>query len=100
MPMAGESSNRSKPVFCEYGVYESPGPGKQDHISAEVAIRDWDWKLLMRLDGSEIKLFNLADDPKEKSILLAKNPETVHQMKKQLGARWSQMDSCYKGDEQ
>lgn len=94
----GEPIQRSGPIFWEYGIYEGLRPGKKEHASAELAMRDGDWKLLMRPDGSDTKLFNLAEDPGETSNLSARNPETVQRMKNMLDAWWREMNVYYEGN--
>lgn len=54
--------------------------------------------LLMRPDGSEIKLFNLAANPGEKSNLSAQNPESTQRMAKRLDAWWREMKTYYEED--
>jgi arylsulfatase A-like enzyme len=63
----------------------------------EAAVRDGDWKLIVpraegrkgkakKTDGGKAELFNLADDPYEKTDLAAKMPEKVAALKLQLAA--------------
>jgi arylsulfatase A-like enzyme len=51
------------------------------------AIRQGDWKLIWRtMLPSSVDLYNLADDPSEKTNLAAANPDKVAAMKQRLEA--------------
>ena len=71
----GKTFQRTTPVFWEYGVHGSIKPGKQEHISPHLAMRDGNWKLLCNPDGSDLKLFNLAADIGESNNLATQHPE-------------------------
>lgn len=86
-----------KPVFWEYGTYGSIDPGRPEHISPKLAMRDGDWKLLMNQDGSELKLFNLKEDKGETTNMAKQHPEKVQAMKPQLAGWWKEMDNYYEG---
>jgi arylsulfatase A-like enzyme len=64
--LSGSPTVRVKPLLWEYGrntnsfIY----PKGADR-SPNVAVREGDWKLLVNADGSDVRLFNLRDDPKE-----------------------------------
>jgi uncharacterized sulfatase len=68
---------RSTPVMWQRPV-DRPGPkGKP---LPDLAMRDGDWKLLVKRDGSNAELFNLAKDPDEKHNLAERQAERVKKM--------------------
>ncbi|MGE4285647.1 MAG: sulfatase-like hydrolase/transferase [Phycisphaerae bacterium] len=78
---------REKPVFWQYGdPYATLMPGNKDYISPSFAMRDQDWKLLIKPDGSDVKLFNIVKDREEEHNLTEEFPEKVGMMKMQLKA--------------
>ncbi len=93
--LLGEPIVRSQPIFWEYGVHGSIKPGKKEHISPQLAMRDGDWKLLINPDGTSLKLFDLANDIGEQTNLTEMQPERVQKMKTQLLAWWAEMDRYY-----
>lgn len=95
--LLGSPMKREKPLFWEYGTYGSIEPGKPEHVSPRIAMRDGDWKLLMNQDGSELKLFNLKKDPGESSNLANKKPKKVQSMKLSLAGWWKEMDQYNQG---
>lgn len=49
------------------------------------AVRQGDWKLVWRITlPSEVELFNLAEDPGEKTNLASKNPQKVAELQKRI----------------
>ena len=58
-----------------------------------------DFKLLSYDGGKRYKLYNLINDPSEKSDLAAKNPELVETLKKELLAWHDSVKSSYEGSE-
>jgi arylsulfatase A-like enzyme len=92
----GEGVQRGTPVFWEYGVYGSIVPGKPEHISPQLAMRDGGWKFMMNPDGSEMKLFNLLDDSGEKHNLINANPEKAATMRRQLDDWWRDLRRVYR----
>lgn len=97
--LLGEALERPEPVFWEYSVHGSIQPGKKDHISPKLAMRDGDWKLMMNPDGSRQMLFHLTDDISESKNLSKEHPEVVGRMKPQLEKWWNEMDAFYEGIE-
>lgn len=73
-------------VMWEYA--SNPGgsilPGNKEFISPNLAIREGDWKLLMNVDSSEVKLFNLANDPHEDNNLAEVESQRVEVMAEKL----------------
>ncbi len=97
--LLGKPVNRETPLFWEYGVHGSIKPGKAEHVSPHLAMREGDWKLLMNPDGSDPKLFNLASDLGETTNVAADHPETVASMRKRLSAWWEEMAAYYESAE-
>lgn len=93
--LIGSPTTREQPLFWEYGVHGSISPGKKEHISPQLAMRDRDWKLLMQPDGTDIQLFNLTRDIGEENNLADKRSRRVKRMSAQLLAWWKEMDAYY-----
>ena len=93
--LLGTPMKRTKPLFWEYGVYGSIKPGKPEHVSPQLAMRDGDWKLLCNPDGSALQLYNLRDDIGEQLNLAQQRTDVVDRMKPQLDAWWAEMDAYY-----
>lgn len=91
----GKPCQRSSPVFWEYGVHGSIKPGKKEHVSPALAMRDREWKLLMNTDGSSKQLFNLREDIGETQNLGEVHSERAEQMSRKLDRWWQEMDSYY-----
>lgn len=92
----GEPIQRTTPLFWEYGVHGSIQPGKPEHRSPQLAVRDGTWKLLCNPDGSAAKLFRLADDIGEQHDLASVEPRRLEKLKGLVTEWWSQMDKNYK----
>lgn len=95
--LMGQRVAREKPVFWEYGVHGSIRPGKAEHVSPQLAMRDGNWKLLCDPDGSALKLFDLDKDIGETDNLARQYPETAARMRTRLQQWWQQMDAYYVG---
>lgn len=80
--LLGNPLDVKQPIMWEYS--SNPGgsikPGKEEHISPNLAIREGDWKLLINTDSTRVMLFNLKNDPGETNNLVEKNPRKVHNM--------------------
>ncbi len=76
--LLGTPSTRPQPLFWQYGAPHAVlKPGKAEYQSPSFAVRDGTWKFLVNPDGSEARLFNLAEDPGEQTNLLEQEPERV-----------------------
>jgi len=83
--LLGHPRPRSRPVFWQYGEpYSRLRPGNPDFISPSLAVRDGDWKLLINTDGTDARLFNLADDIGERRNALDKNPQIAQELWKKI----------------
>ncbi len=94
--LLGVPVERRSPLFWEYGVHGSIQPGKPEHVSPQLAMRDGDWKLLCNPDGGELKLFNLAADIGEHENVAESQADVVERMQPALMSWWKEMDASYK----
>lgn len=80
--LLGTPVKPTKPLMWEYS--SNPGgsiqPGNPAFRSPNLAMRDGDWKLLMNADSTDIKLFDLKNDPGEQQNLADQNVERVREM--------------------
>ena len=93
--LLGKAIERQQPIFWEYGVHGSIRPGKPEHVSPKLAMRQGKWKLLCNPDGSENKLFDLERDIGETNNLVAHKPKVAETMKQELLAWWVAMNKNY-----
>ncbi|MFU7557419.1 sulfatase [Roseiconus sp. JC912] len=91
----GEPIQRESPIFWEYGVHGSILPGNEKHVSPDLAMRDGPWKLLMNVDGSEGKLFNLKADMGETTNVIDQHPDVAAEMRQKLNDWWGEMAAYY-----
>jgi arylsulfatase A-like enzyme len=78
--LKGGSVSRAAPLFWHYPHYSNQGgpPGG--------AVRAGDWKLIEWYEDGGIELFNLRDDPAEKTSLAAAQPDKVNELRSKLVA--------------
>ena len=80
--LLGNPLDVKQPIMWEYS--SNPGgsiqPGKKEHISPNLAIREGDWKLLINTDSTNLMLFNLKNDPGETNNLVKKTSKKAHNM--------------------
>ncbi len=80
--LLGNPLEVKQPVMWEYS--SNPGgsikPGKEEHISPNLAIREGDWKLLINTDSTDVMLFNLKNDPGETNNLAEKKSQKSQNM--------------------
>jgi arylsulfatase A-like enzyme len=81
--LLGKAAERSRPLFWEYGRNEKffRYPPRPRDRSANVAIRDGSWKLLVNDDGGDAELYDLSRDPSESSNVLADHAEVAARLK-------------------
>ena len=66
---------RARPIFWEYNsLGGNLRPGLEKDQSPTLALRDGDWKLLVNPDGSDLQLYDLADDRAEANDLHERFP--------------------------
>ena len=79
--LLGTSSERPEPVFWQYGApHARLEPGNPDYISPTLAVRAGDMKLLANADGSDAQLYDLRNDPGEKTNLWEEDRDTANEM--------------------
>ena len=90
--LAGANTSKSKPLDG-HDVWQTisdgkPSPRKEVVYNVEVfrgAVRRDDWKLVWKtVLPSKVELFNLAQDPYEKTNLADQNPEKVKELQKRV----------------
>jgi arylsulfatase A-like enzyme len=81
--LLGKAAERSKPLFWEYGRNEKffRYPPRPRDRSANVAIRDGRWKLLVNDDGGDAELYDLTRDPNESGNVIADHPDVAERLK-------------------
>jgi arylsulfatase A-like enzyme len=70
----GESIERAKPMFWEFGARKGNGRRLGKNVSPNVAVREGKWKLLINGDGSGVELYDLDADENETRNIAEKNP--------------------------
>lgn len=95
--LRGTPSPRDAPVFWEYGAYGSILPGKEEHISPQLAMRLGQWKFLINPDGSGARLHDLSTDLRERHNLAETHPALVAEFTVRTLAWWSEMSGHYRG---
>jgi arylsulfatase A-like enzyme len=95
--LMGQPVARQKPVYWEYGVHGSIRPGKAEHVSPQLAMRDGNWKLLCDPGGGNLKLFDLGKDVGETNNVAGHHPKIVTSMRTSLQQWWQEMDAYYAG---
>jgi arylsulfatase A-like enzyme len=81
--LLGKVSERSKPLFWEYGRNEKffRYPPRPRDRSANIAIREGKWKLLVNDDGRGAELYDLTQDPNEASNVIADHAEIAKRLR-------------------
>jgi len=79
--LRGTSRPRQRPLFWEWrgGVV-----GNRAYLPPGLAIRDGDWKLFARPDGSRVELYNIPEDLGERSNMGEQHPEVVARLLPEL----------------
>lgn len=78
-----QAATRTKPLFWSRPP-DRPGPPRERF--PDFAMREGDWKFLMRADGSGPQLYQVVSDPGEATNLAAKEPARVERMTAALRA--------------
>jgi arylsulfatase A-like enzyme len=76
----GQTLERNKPLFWEYGRNETFFHPRGRDRSPNVAVREGKWKLLINADGSDAQLYDLDADRKETTNIADKNPEVAKRL--------------------
>jgi N-acetylgalactosamine-6-sulfatase len=77
--MGRKYPKREKPLFWKYESAWPASGNKPDHW-VSYAVVDQTWKLVVNKDDSYVELFDIANDPYEKTDLKDQNPEVVQQL--------------------
>ena len=93
--LRGKPSPRPRPLFWEYGTLGSIQPGKAEHRSPSLAVRDGEWKLLVQPDGSRAQLFHLGRDPGERSNLASTEADRTQRLSRDLRSWWTELSRVY-----
>lgn len=93
--LLGHPDLRNAPVFWEFGAFGGIQPGKVEHISPQLAMRDGNWKFLINPDGSNAKLFDLSTDIREQKNLVTSHPKLTKTLTSQTLAWWQEMAAHY-----
>ena len=79
---------RARALFWEYNsLGGNIQPGLEQDRSPTLAMRDGSWKALVNADGSDLELYNLAEDQDESEELAARYPRRARRMERRL-LRW------------
>lgn len=76
--LKGVELSRSQPLFWHYPHYGNQGGAPFG------AIRDGDWKLIEWYEDASLELYNLRDDPAEKTDLAARHPDKARALRERL----------------
>ena len=81
--LLGKAITRSKPLFWEYGRNDKSFvyPKVPADRSPNIAMREGTWKFLINADGSAEELYDVSQDPTEKTNLVSTRPEIAEKMK-------------------
>jgi arylsulfatase A-like enzyme len=90
--LAGASAKKEKPLdgFDVWATISERAPSPRQEIVYNIepfrgAVRRGDWKLIWRTPlPSAVELYNLADDPSEKTNVAEKNPEKMAELQKRI----------------
>ncbi len=93
--LLGQPTLRPTPVFWEYGAFGSIKPGKAEHISPTLALRDGNWKFLINTDGTDAKLYDLSTDIREQRNLVSTHPRLTADFTAQTLAWWEEVSASY-----
>jgi arylsulfatase A-like enzyme len=79
--LVGKPATRTKPLFWEYGRNDLSFkyPAAPDR-SANLAMREGKWKLLVNANGTGAELYDLLADPNETKNLAAENADIARRM--------------------
>lgn len=87
--LLGRATERKGDLMWDFGRNGSFSfPRDEYHRSPSLAIRRGDWKLLVNPDGSGAELYDIVEDPNEKTNLAAENPALVGELSKTVLAWW------------
>ena len=83
--LLGKPRQRKRPILWEYGRDDTYlKPGLPDDQSANLAIRDGYWKLLINYDGSRLELYNFDVSDKERNNVADQHPDVAKRLSQAL----------------
>jgi N-acetylgalactosamine-6-sulfatase len=91
------SPSRSHPLFWRMGANWPPRKDAPDHWAAHVVV-DAHWKLLLSPKQDHVELYDLQQDPLEKSDLSPSHPAVVAQLRQKLAAWHATLPPQPRGD--
>ncbi len=71
--LKNKDSERSRPLFWEFSRKKRNSIATNNDPMPQLAIRWNEWKLLIFIDGSEVELYNIKNDPEEKNNVAEQN---------------------------
>lgn len=75
------TSERERPIFWEFSRKKQKDTNQDNTPMPQVAIRWQEWKLLVFIDGTEVELYNIENDPQEKNNIADQNEEITEKLK-------------------
>lgn len=82
-----EAGSRQAPLFWRRPPDRKSSPAESPPRQPDIAVRQGQWKLLCEYDGSKRELYDLAQDPYEKTNVAAEHPEIASRLTEQL-VKW------------
>lgn len=86
--LTGQGAVHQKDMMWDFGRNNAFARPKNDNRSPHLAIRRGDWKMLMNSDGSQVELYNLAEDVNERHNVASEHASLVKQLKRELRKWW------------
>ncbi len=75
--LRGKQRSRQRPLFWEWRAGVA---GNQAYRPPGLAIRDGQWKLFAKPDGTGIELYNIPEDPEERDNVAEQHPTVVSRL--------------------
>ena len=78
--LKNKDSQRVEPLFWEFSRKKKGDNNKKSDPIPQLAVRWQEWKLLVFIDGTEVELFNVINDPGEKHNVADQNREITDKL--------------------
>ena len=78
----GRDIERERPIFWYYP--NQPKPGKREHVSPMLAVREGRWKLLIDPDGDGAQLYDLDEDLAEQNNSAPQQPQITRRLRQKI----------------
>ncbi|GGF30899.1 N-acetylgalactosamine-6-sulfatase [Echinicola rosea] len=85
--LLGTESDRSEPIYWEYGSPHDISPGNPRFRSPRLAILQGSYKLLLNDDSTQVELYDVSKDIAETQNIANNHPELVEKLSAKL-LRW------------